>query len=345
MMKKVAVIGQYGEGPDYTTGQAVKTYFTAQWLMRRFGREQVVIVNTYGWKKRPVRLFVSLVRAMAGCANAIIFPAQHGVKVFPLAVSMLNRFFHRRTFFVVIGGWLADFLKDHPAIHRAVASFDGVCAETESLAEQLKAIGIPHAWHLPNCRDYLAAAPKRLPDALPLKVCTYSRVTESKGIADAAAICRKANETLGQRVFQLEVYGPVASEYKEEFDRLCAREGENLRYCGVRNADEAASVLSGQFALLFPTYYEGECFAGTALDAFQSRTPIIANDWKYNGEVIADGENGFLYPFRDTDAAAQKLVSLYRDKTLYAHIQEGCERSARRYDSDAVLERLANKMA
>ena len=344
-MKKVAVIGQYGEGPDYTTGQAVKTYFTVQWLMRRFGRDQVVIVNTYGWKKQPVRLFLSLVRAMAGCKNAVIFPAQHGVKVFPMAVSALNRVFHRRTFFVVIGGWLADFLKDHAAIRRATASFDGVCAETESLVEQLKAVGVKNAWHLPNCRDYLAAPEKHVSGTLPLKVCTYSRVTESKGIADAADICRKANELLGQRAFQLEVYGPVAPEYKEAFGQLCAREEENLRYCGVRNASEAASVLNSQFALPFPTYYEGECFAGTALDAFQSRTPIIANDWKYNSEVIIDGDNGFLYPFRDTDAAARDLAALYRDPKLYAHIQEGCEHSARRYDSDAVLERLASKMA
>ena len=344
-MKKAAIIGQYGEGPNYLTGQAVKTYFTANWMMRRFGKDQVEIVNTYGWKKHAFRLFASLFRAVRTCSNVMIFPAQHGVKVFPLAVSVINKLFHRRTFFVVIGGWLADFLKDHRAIRWAVKCFDGVCAETESLVEQLRAAGVKNAWYLPNCRDYVKPPEKHLPDALPLKVCTYSRVTESKGIGDAVKICRKANELLGGKVFQLEVYGMIAKDYEQTFERLCASEADVMRYCGTKNADEALSVLQGQFALLFPTYYEGECFAGTTLDAFLSRTPIIANDWKYNGEVIRDGENGFLYAFRDVDQAAEKLAALYRDPALYRAIQEGCEQSARAYDSDAVFEKLTQEMA
>ena len=99
-----------------------------------------------------------------------------------------------------------------------------------------------------------------------------------------------------------------------------------------------------QFALLFPTYYEGECFAGTVLDAFLSRTPIIANTWKFNSEVIRNKEDGFLYKFRDTDEAAEILVSLYRDPELYKKIQQGCAESAVRFSSDSVLSSLADKM-
>ena len=344
-MKKVAIVGQYGEGPDYVTGQAVKTLFTARWLMKRFGAENVEIVNTYGWKNRPVRLAVSLLKAMGRCRNVVILPAQHGVKVFAPLVAGLNRLFHRRIFYIIIGGWLANTLRKQPRLLRAVASFDGVCAETESLARDLRAVGVQNAWYLPNCRDYVEAPEKRLSKAPPLPVCTFSRVTESKGIADAAAICRQANATLGRNIFRLEVYGNVAPEYRAAFEALCAKEAAVMRYCGVKNADEAVETLRGQFALLFPTYYEGECFAGTVLDAFLSRTPIIANDWKYNGEVIRDGENGFLYPFRDIDAAAERLVALYKDPALYARIQAGCEESARTYASDRVLETLAEQFA
>ena len=55
-MKKLAVIGQYGTGPKYLTGQAVKTVFITDWMKRRYGEDQIEIVNTYGWKKHPVRL-------------------------------------------------------------------------------------------------------------------------------------------------------------------------------------------------------------------------------------------------------------------------------------------------
>lgn len=344
-MKKTAIIGQYGEGPNYVTGQAVKTYFLAGWMRERFGRENVEIVNTYGWKKRPLGLLLSLIRAMMHCENAVILPAQNGVRVFAPLVADLNRVFHRRIFYVVIGGWLADTLRENRRLRRAVAAFDGVCAETESLAARLRQTGVPNAWYLPNCRDYREAEPKQLPAEPPLPVCTYSRVTGSKGIEDAVLICRKANALLGGPVFRLEVYGMIDEEYREAFRALCEREKDILRYGGVKNADEAIDTLRGQFALLFPTYYEGECFAGTVLDAFLSRTPIIANDWKYNREVIRSGENGFLYPFRDTDTAAELLARLTREPDLYRAIQEGCGESARTYDSERVLQELADKMA
>ena len=344
-MKKTAVIGPYGEGPEYVTGQAVKTFFLVNWLKKRFGEDEVEIVNTHGWKKHPARLFLSVVRAMARCGNVVILPAQHGVRVFAPLVAGLNRLFHRRLFYVVIGGWLAETLKEDARLRRAVAAFDNVCAETESLARDLREIGVGGAWVLPNCRDYADVPPKEFSAEMPLRVCTYSRVTESKGIADAAAICRRANALLGRPVFALEVYGGVDPAYREAFEALCERERDGMRYGGVKNADQALETLGGQFALLFPTYYEGECFAGTVLDAFLSRTPIIANDWKYNGEVIRDGINGFLYPFRDVEAAAERLAELYRDPALYARIQQGCEESARQYDSDVVLAKLADRMA
>ena len=222
-MKKVAVVGQYGEGPEYVTGQAVKTYFIAQWLMRRFGPENVEIVNTYGWKKRPARLLCSLLAAMKGCGSVVMLPAQHGVKVFAPLVAGLNRLFRRRIFYIVIGGWLADTLRENPRLLRAVAAFDGVCAETESLAARLREAGVKNAWCLPNCRDYTGAEQKELPEAPPLPVCTYSRVTRSKGIEDAARICRRANGLLGFHAFTLEVYGMIDPEYREAFDLAVAR--------------------------------------------------------------------------------------------------------------------------
>ena len=127
-MKKTAIVGQYGTGPDYVTGQAVKTYFTARWMMKRFGPENVEIVNTFGWKKRPLRLAVSLLRAMKRCQSVIMLPAQHGVKVFAPLIAGLNRLYHRRIYYIVIGGWLAEALKENPRLLRSVAAFDGVFA-------------------------------------------------------------------------------------------------------------------------------------------------------------------------------------------------------------------------
>jgi glycosyltransferase involved in cell wall biosynthesis len=99
-------------------------------------------------------------------------------------------------------------------------------------------------------------------------------------------------------------------------------------------------TLRSCFAILFPTYFACECFAGTALDAFSARIPIIANDWLYNSEVIEDHRNGFIYPFRDNDRAAEILYELYTDKNLYKNIQNGCEESMSRFSTDVVMGRF-----
>ena len=87
--------------------------------------------------------------------------------------------------------------------------------------------------------------------------------------------------------------------------------------------DKSVEVLKNYFALLFPTYYEGEGFAGTILDSLSAGVPIIASDWKYNAEIIKNGETGYLFPVQNlvefetvlskTALHPQSLLSMKQD--------------------------------
>lgn len=132
----------------------------------------------------------------------------------------------------------------------------------------------------------------------PLKVCTYSRVMEEKGISDAIQAIKNVNETLGQNVFILDVYGPIDDGYKETFEQLCVTCQEHMRYCGVVSFGDSTDILKQYFLLLFPTYYHGEGFAGTILDALAAGLPVVASDWHYNAEIVTD-EVGYVYPTHD----------------------------------------------
>ena len=337
-MKKVAVVGVYGTGTDFTTGQAVKCRTLIDWMKRKFGSDEVVIVNTYKWMKNPLKLLVSMIFAMKSCNNIVIMPAQNGIKVFAPLVYHLNKIYHRNIQYIVIGGWLAEMLKEKDILKRQIASFRGIHVETKSMKVKLEDLGMTNVYYMPNSRPYTELNKKDFPhDKKVVKVCTYSRVVKSKGIDDAIKICRKANSILGSKIFYLDIYGKIDEDYKKEFKNLVKSNSEIASYQGCRNSDETLSVLNDYFALLFPTYYAGEGFAGTILDAFAAELPIIANDWKYNSEVITDGENGLLYPFRNIEIAAKKLVSLYRDTKLYDKIRKGCKESAYRYSTEYVM--------
>lgn len=344
-MRRLAVIGVYGTGPDFTTGQAVKCYELIRWFRARYGENTVKVVNTYHWKHRPAGVFLDLIRAFCTCEQIILMPAQHGVKVFAPMAYLLKKLLHRPLHYVVIGGWLAELLTERPWLKHCIASFDGVYVETQGMMEKLRGMGLTNGNYLPNFR-ILPQKPPEKPDvwAEPVRVCVYSRVIKEKGIQDAAAIVGQANRRMGRPLFALDIYGKVAPAFQAEFEELLREKVDFVRYRGVKDACEGAAVLAVYFALLFPTYYEGEGLPGTILDAFVARTPVLANDWKYIREIVKSGENGLVYPFRDVNSAAEMLCLLYEDEALYAHIRDNCWISARRYSTDAMLKNLVEAM-
>ena len=77
-----------------------------------------------------------------------------------------------------------------------------------------------------------------------------------------------------------------------------------VSYGGKVPFDKSVDILKNYFALLFPTYYDGEGFAGTLIDAFSAGVPVIASDWKYNAEIVNE-KVGIVYSAKDRKAVLQ----------------------------------------
>lgn len=337
--KKLGIIGVAGSGARFATGQAVKIRTLRKWFADRYGEDQVLFANIDSAKKHPLRVLKNIKMALKNCENVLFMPGQN-IEIFAPVTAIMNRKFKSRIQYIVTGGDLAEVLKRKPSLVKYIASFDGTHVQSTTLCEELKGLGVEKAMYLPNCRDYVPAVKFDHWKDMPVRVCTYSRVTKDKGILDAIEIVKKANQLSGKTLFNLEIYGKMYDSFKEELDKALEESGGIAKYMGVRDSSETVDTLRSCFAILFPTYFECECFAGTALDAFSARIPIIANDWLYNSEVIDSGKNGFIYPFRDNDVAASQLYKLYTDKELYRHIQEGCEESMKRFSTDAIMEQF-----
>ena len=302
-------------------------------------------MNTWHWKRKPLYLLHRLISDFRIYRHIILLPATNGIRVFGPLCWFLKLIFRRQVHYVVIGGWLADLLESRNFLRHCIASFDGVYVETQSLREKLMAMDLPKTEYLPNFRriaeelqEENTASDISLRYQRPIRVCIYSRVVEEKGICDAVKIIRMANEIKGEGFFFLDIYGKIAEEYAGEFHQLLKENQDIVQYCGVKGGPQ---VLRDYFALLFPSYYEGEGLAGTILDALAAQTPVLANDWKYIGEFIRDGENGFIYPFRDIDSAAGKLCALYENPDLYRKILQGCRESIQQYSTEKILGEFA----
>lgn len=336
-MKKITVIGVYGVGSQFTTGQAVKSIELINWLVKTYSENDINIVNTHSWKKNPVRLLIHLTQAFFVSDNIVMLPAQNGIKVFAPLIYILNIFFHRSIHYVVVGGWLPSMLEANSFLKRIVKSFDGIYVELPSMADQLKINGLIQARYLPNVRNYSDTIIQKKRE----NVCIYSRIIETKGIHDAIEIVKKFNNQTGLSI-KLDIYGMVGPEFESEFNNLLEINSDFVQYKGVNGPNQGVETVSNYKILLFPTYYEGEGFAGTILDAFGSGTPVIANDWKYNKEIIESGVNGFIYSYRDVNEAAHLLQKLYNNDSEYNKISEAAKLKSISFLPDNVYPELVN---
>lgn len=176
-----------------------------------------------------------------------------------------------------------------------------------------------------------------------MKLCTFSRVMREKGIADAVHAVITVNHNLGYQAFSLDIYGQVDGAQAEWFEQLQKEFPAYIRYGGLVPFDKSVDVLKDYFALLFPTYYEGEGFAGTLIDAFSAGVPVIASDWKYNAELVSE-KVGILYPAGDQIALADVLKSVAVNPDILLNKKQVCLNEADKYRPDQVIQILLTRM-
>ncbi|HAX18625.1 MAG TPA: glycoside hydrolase, partial [Actinobacteria bacterium] len=73
MMKHLGICGHYGSHENIN-GQMVKTRILTDELTNYFGKDEVELVDSFGWKKHPFGLLYECVRLSIRCRNILILP-------------------------------------------------------------------------------------------------------------------------------------------------------------------------------------------------------------------------------------------------------------------------------
>lgn len=343
--EKVCILGHFGEGSNLLNGQTVKTKIVTEELQNQFGQDQVRKVDTHGGAKTLLKAPFQVYSALKGSTNVLIFPAQNGLRVYAPLLSFFNRFFGRKLHYVVIGGWLPAFLKGRKHLSGCLKRFDGIYAETDTMKTALEAQGFDNVFVMPNCKKLTVLSEDELvyPDGAPYRLCTFSRVMKEKGIETAINAVETVNRELGYTAYSLDIYGQVDSAQTEWFEKLKSKFPSYIRYCGLVSFDKSVEVLKDYFALLFPTHYEGEGFAGTLIDAFSAGVPVIASDWKYNVEVVNE-RVGYICSTGDEQVFVQVLKSIALHPMAVMGKKRQCLKESAKYSVNAAVKILSDRM-
>ncbi len=338
-MKRLGIIGHFGGGKTFLDGQTVKTKVLYEELTKR-GIDNIFCVDTYYNRTNKAKLLIDTVKCILSCDTIIFLLSSPGMKIFLPMLYMAKKLFKRRIFHDVIGGNLAEQIKKNPKYAKYLSAIDGNWVELKLMKKQLEEMGITNGMVIPNFKTLSSEKATFTPSEIGTRsFCMFSRVMAEKGMTKAIEAIMAYNQTHEDKVI-LNIWGPVDDRYKEEFEVLCKEYGEYVNYKGCVGFGESVETLTDHIALLFPTYWEGEGFPGTIIDAYTAAVPVIASDWNANSELVKDFETGFVYPNDKVNSLEESIEWAMEHKDEMIAMRRNCALVSRHYSSDYVVGRI-----
>lgn len=344
---KICLIGTLGGARGAFDGQSVRTNILYNALIQKYGKKKICLVDTYQYRKRAFSVLFQALRGIFSCRHIIVIVSGNGQRVFFPILAKVSRIFGKKIYNNVIGGDLDIAVKSYPKFLDYTNEFCVNWVQMPSMKARLEEMGMKHVEVLPNSKPMRVLADEEITEEreeAPFRFCTFSRVAKTKGIGEAVDAIRAINKKAGKTIATLTIYGRIDLDYTEEFEELQKGFEDFIHFGGSIPFDKAPETLKNYFCLLFPTTFIGEGFPATVLDAFSSATPIIATDWRYNGELIEEGKTGFLYDPEKPHLLEEKIQYAIDHPEEIAAMRPECLKIARLYTPEKVMPIIFNKI-
>lgn len=104
----------------------------------------------------------------------------------------------------------------------------------------------------------------------------------------------------------------------DEFESALKTEGIEsfVTYLGPQYGKRKDEVLAAADVFAFPTYYHGECFPLSLLEAMKMQLPIVATNEGAIADIVTDGVTGYVVEKGEIHHFASKLESLIVNREL-----------------------------
>lgn len=334
-MRRIVFIGPCGGGnmPDH--GAAFKNMLLLERL--RDMHYSIDVVDTEHWRRHPwpvARLIAS--HLWRGDRMFVVSASRGSAYRISRLLSILSR---NPIHYWVIGGRLWEDVAEGRFRASSLRRLSTVIVETESMARGLRSQGISNVKVIPNFKTLPPMPMISLARHAVTKFIFLSRITPEKGCRLIfEAVSRLNVEGLAGR-FSVDFYGPVASDYRDEFFESLVKGDKNIRYLGVLDMTDSRNydLLAGYDAMLFPTFWESEGFAGVLIDAFIAGLPVVATEWMGLPEIVKNEKTGILIAPRSADALTDSMRSIVTGEVDIAAMRQECVKEAPYYDIKNVL--------
>ncbi|WP_460465728.1 glycosyltransferase [Arthrobacter pigmenti] len=215
-----------------------------------------------------------------------------------------------------------------------LADFDTLVVLTEAQKDDLKAeyaVGdrvdvVPHAVYNVDSTHG---------DTNPNRVVVVSRTHPKKRMDEAIRVFNAISHRMPDAYLEIFGFGYGDAE-SAKIENLIAEFalGDKVRFMPFTD-DPAAIYGSAAFTLMTSA---SEGFGMVLLESMSHGVPVLAYDAKYGpSDVIDDGQNGYLVPFGDHEALAERAVEVMTDADLRDKLKLNAVETAGRFDRKAFV--------
>lgn len=336
MKKNILILGYFGYETNQLDGQTIKTRDIEKLLEKEIGKSTYKIFDTQSLKVSKLNFF-KLLWLLFWCKNLVYLPGQNNLVGLRGLINLLIKYKGLNVYYLVVGGWLSNFLKKNKDFIPLLKTFRYIGVESNALKDELKSNhGLQNVDFFPNFRIH-SFAPDISVNNECLKLVFMARVVMEKGLDtlfDSAKIIDENKYDI-----TITFYGPIDDKDKDYFLRNI-KNFNCVEYKGSLEPKEINQVISEYDLLVLPTYYEGEGFPGSILDAYISGLPVIVTNWKFLPEFVIDGETGYV--INSLDEFIEKIIALSKNKQKLLRMKQAAHQQSFLYSADVAWKKLSN---
>lgn len=339
-MTKIGIVGLFWYDVDDCGGGVIKTRNFEHMLCDQYGREAVNTLDRSTYTKGRIRWIFRFLKITLGCKSIVIlFPTEKMIRTFLPLLCTIKKIKNYQIIYPVLGGWLPE-RAENEDLRKYLIQCDVIYVETLEMKNKLRNVGMKNIEYMPNYSIRKPIDVINETDTSVFKFCIFSRIIKEKGIELAIDAISAVNQRVGKVVCKLDIFGKVYDEYKCEFEKKMETAQSFIQYKGMLHGDEAIEKLSTYYMLLFPTFYAGEGFPGTLIEALMSGLPTIASDWKYNKEIIKSKKTGILFSLSEENGLISAIEYSINHENEIINMRRNCLIESFNYRPKEVMQPL-----
>ena len=338
-MKQVLFVGWVNQGKPPVDGETTKN----QYIIAELKKYCKVTVLDFYQKNRHPWIYLQALWAFITQPKATIILSTSAKNVYGMLKLFKALHVRRDIIHWVIGGAFGKHIQEGRFKAGIFNYVKYNLVQCKGMIAELESAGVNNAKFVSNFKPitYYPDLEKAIADRQTsdkLRFVFLSRIMPDKGCDYLLEAIQMLNGKGLQDKFVVDFYGKIDASYQKTFmQKLNNLDNANYNSLLDLRTTEGYDTLATYHAMVFPTYWKGEGFAGVFIDAFIAGLPVLASDWAYNAEILSAGQIGLVYPTHDVTALANTMEKCILGKADLTRMSIRARAEAVKYQADRVM--------